>query len=55
MILWNVDLFRKAQVRIEIRESIFALNRIIHRHAATHYEKINMDVDSRTNATDGAI
>ena len=36
-------------------ESIFDLNRIIRRHAAMHDEKINMDVDFRTNATDGAI
>ena len=55
MILWNVNLIRKAQGRIEIMESIFDLNRIIRRHAAMHYEKINMDVDFRTNATDGAF
>ena len=52
MILWNADLIRKAQGRIEIMESIFDLNRIIRRHAAMHDEKINMDVDFRTNATD---
>lgn len=34
---------------------IFDLNRIIRRHAAMNYEKINMDVDFRTNATDGAF
>ncbi len=33
-------------------ESIFDLNRIIRRHAAMCYEKINRDVDFRTNATD---
>ena len=55
MILWNADLIRKAQGRIEIMESIFDLNRIIRRHAAMHDEKINMDVDFRTNATDGAF
>ena len=33
-------------------KSIFDLNRIIRRHAAMHDEKINMDVDFRTNATD---
>ena len=31
---------------------IFDLNRIIRRHAAMNCEKINMDVDFRTNATD---
>ena len=39
----------------EIMKRIFDLNRIIRRHAAMYYEKINMDVDFRTNATDGAF
>ena len=35
--------------------STFDLNRVIRRYAAMVCEKINMDVDFRTNATDGAF
>ncbi len=36
-------------------KSIFDLNRIIRRQCSDNYEKINREVDFRTNATDGAF